>query len=278
MGILTNIFNLYKNSNDEDKQEVHKKLMNILWNKSKKYIIYDKKIKFNINKVALNDNVLEDILRPYSQVSFKIAKSKRNNNMNGIDYIKVIINNMYGKYCDKNVYLNKDYYTCFYVPKHIYYTVLSGEEYNIEDIKQQLNENEQNIKSKYDESQLKKIDLSWEEYRGLIDNWMLNILNNYKSIDEYKQDNDWYVLDKETWEEDNYLIKYIKKSLYGYMRNYIKDLKKPKFKFCKTCGVLINESKPRQKYCDICLKKQRRYIHYKHNLKRRKKIILTDDF
>lgn len=61
------------------------------------------------------------------------------------------------------------------------------------------------------------------------------------------------------WNEDNYILGYVNKSLNGYLKNYIKEIKgyrkEKKYKKCEVCGILIEKKSNRTKYCKECSRK-----------------------
>lgn len=70
---------------------------------------------------------------------------------------------------------------------------------------------------------------------------------------------------KDEFDIDNMLITYINNSLTGYLRHYIKELEKPKYKFCSVCGIEIDTGSKR-KYCITCGKaikneQNKKYYH-----------------
>ena len=99
------------------------------------------------------------------------------------------------------------------------------------------------------------MELEWNKYKGFIDACFDRIFKNYKPIEEKVENGEFtpnMILD---WDEDNYVLCYVNKSLDGYTRDYIRTSKKPKHKYCEVCGTEIN-SKSKNKYCKLCAKEK----------------------
>jgi hypothetical protein len=112
-----------------------------------------------------------------------------------------------------------------------------------------------NLKTYY---QKQKMQLSWTEYKRIIEGFFEKIFSNCQLIEDYESHNLQNQFIYELATEDNLYVKYICKSLESYMRNYQKeyyDLKRgrnKKYKRCKECGRLIENTGNKKMYCVEC--------------------------
>lgn len=153
-------------------------------------------------------------------------------------------------------------------PKRLYYRWTNGEEMNANELTDIIE------KSIYDAYELKivyqkqKIDLSWSEYKKIIEDFLINIFNRCRLIEDYEIENltneqmnttNKYIYD--FYNEDKSYIKYICDSLEGEMLKWqkkyygVRDHKQ--YKRCKECGALIEIRSKKDystKYCEVCKK------------------------
>ena len=173
------------------------------------------------------------------------------------DYIKARLNSNYAKYFDKDLYLDKKYYYHLSNYKNIYFKYINGE---INDLESELVNNNKKIKEYKKKSINKKMNLSWKEYKGVIDRAIDNIFKNYIPMDVKIERDEFTPNIKLDWDEDNYIIKYVNKSIQGEIINFINEergIRVSKFKTikCEVCGKLIKyNSKKIPKYCSECAK------------------------
>jgi hypothetical protein len=183
---------------------------------------------------------------------------------------------MYGLLIDKDVYLPKEYYQLLLTPKREYYNTIElikkGENVSFENIKNKIEFSFMEAEQIKNESQNKKINMKWFDYKNLINAYIERIFNNYIPVHEYEEKHGWEMkVNVDGWSENNYLIKYFCKSLTGYMRNYIRD-SKPKeiiIKKCTECGKDIKCITNMKKYCEECAKEKEKIR--KRNWKRNNK-------
>lgn len=250
MGYLSQVFNTYYNStNQQQKENLKRDFQKIIW-KSLPYIKLNRFFKYKISYNNIKDENALSIFEQYKYIEYKILKSRYNiNELDKEDLIKARINSNYGKYFDKEVYFKKEYYRALAQYKNIYFNYLKKE---VTDLESEINSNNKLIEKLKQESLDNKQDMAWDDYKSFVNMCLDKIFDNYIPIDSKVKDGEFrpnHILD---WDEDNYIVGYVNKSLNGYLKNYINELKKPKHKFCKICGIEIINPKPRQKYCNIC--------------------------
>lgn len=191
------------------------------------------------------------------------------------------INNLYTRYFDKDVILKKDYMDLLRIPKKLYYRWICGEEFVVDELVDV-------IENSFDEAmklkilyQKYKMDLSWEEYKNVVESLLKKIFDRCKLIEDYEVDNltntninkeNKYIYD--FYNEDKSYIKYICDSLEGEMlkwqKKYYKVRDHKKYKRCKECGTLIEVVGRNTQYCSACKRKKELERHKKYNKKRKR--------
>lgn len=253
MGYLTKIFDEYYNTHSYD---IVKEFRNRLWN-TLPYIKLDRSYGFYIN-----ENISEKdarLLNKYNHQKYKVLKSRYSKeDMFPEDYIKARLNSNYAKYFDKDLYLNKEYYYYLANYKNIYFKYINGE---IDDLELALKDNKKKVNEHRKKSLEKKIDLSWKEYKGVVDRVLDNVFKNYKPIDIKIESGDFVPNSNLDWDEDNSIIGYVNKSIHGETINFIKvkkEIVRPRGKiiYCSICGKQIKSknNKAHNKYCTKCAK------------------------
>lgn len=175
--------------------------------------------------------------------------------------IRQKINNLYTRYFDEEVILNKDYMNLLKTPYNLYYRWIKGEKMNADDLTDIIENSiykAAELKSVY---QKQKMNLSWEDYKKVIEEKLKKIFDNCEPIEDYEVEN---LTNKYIYEfanEDNSYIKFFCDSLEGYMLNYQKEdaglyvpssRQHKQYKRCKECGKLIEKTNNRQMYCSEC--------------------------
>lgn len=248
-----------------NKHDIINKFTNRLWNSEYVFKKYKKQYKYEVfNELLDNRQDLIDLFNKYSVVEYTVCRSFYKKKLESIDYIRVRLNNMFGFLFDKDVYYSKKYYNLLLTPKKEYFRLVNikKEVGNIDEVKyEEVYNNIENALIKAElikqDSINKKYNVSFNNYKKLINTYIERIFNNYKSIEEYEKDHVWELNIKvDGWSEDNYVIKYFCKSLTGYLRNYIADItnNSQKYKECSKCNTLFAFTNNKSKYCSICAK------------------------
>jgi hypothetical protein len=257
--LLSELLEEYKFT--ENKQMVLDEFIKLLWDskytlkKHKKYYSYE------IDKEIFKDrHDLVSLFEQYKIIEFIFCKSYYKKRLDYIDYIRVHVNNMYAYLVDTTVYLPKEYYQLLLTPKKEYFNALNklknGEQVKFEDVKYKIEFALMEAEEIKSHALQNKINLKWPEYKKLINTYIERIFNNYIPPHEYENEHGWEMkVNVDGWNENNYIVKYFCKSLTGYLRNYAKNLNKVRTqKKCLNCGVDIDTTSNRQKYCDECNK------------------------
>ena len=250
----------YKHSESSDKKnKIFKSLCSAIWTSDNKRRTYIKTIKFVIRKDLLNTEIGQ-IFNVWSEVEYMGYKAM-SKETDWCSLIRQKINNLYTRYFDKDVILNKDYLYLLNTPRRLYYQWLDGVEMNPDELTRIIDDSIDNsirLKTQY---QKQKMELSWNNYKKMIEEFLQKILNNCKLIEDYEDKtrlNSIY----DFMNEDNFYVSYFCKSLEGEMLKWqkkyydIRDHKK--YKRCITCGKLFEMKTFNQKRCIICQKKYNR--------------------
>lgn len=240
----------------EERKNILNQFMSRIWTSNNPRHKFDSYIKFKVYK----DDYLSSIFKKYEKVEYKKYKSSVKTRDNWI-LLRQKINNIYTNMCDKEICINKEYIDSLSEPKRLYYRYIKNENLDInEDLESYLSNSISNSKIIFEKYSKRKINLKWEDYVILINNWMENIFNNYIPVEEYElKHNTNLDISVDYWTEDNYIVRYIGKSLNGYMRNYQKSYyelrRNREYKLC-SCGGMIEK---------IQHGKSRKGFHYKCN-------------
>ena len=281
---LYEIIDDYKNAKTtEEKNEIFNSFCSSVWSSKNKRRVYNKQIKFKVRNDLLNSDIGQ-IFNTWSEIDY-IGYKSMSKDFDWASLIRQKINNLYTRYCDKEVILNKDYMELLRIPKNLYYRWTKGFEYNTDELTK-LIENSiyeaADLKAYY---QKQKMQLSWTEYKRIIEGFFKRIFSNCQLIEDYESNNlqNQYIHELAT--EDNLYVKYICKSLESYMRNYQKEyynLKRgrdKKYKRCKKCGRLIeiiNKNDFSTRYCKKCKTQKDLEKYEKYNAKRKAKKVTTE--
>lgn len=212
-----------------------------------------KTIHFKVRKDLLNTE-LGQVFDTWSGIEYRYYKSMTKEE-NWCSIIRQKINNIYTRYFDKEVILNKEYMDLLRKPKLMYFDWLSGTEMDantVTDIIDDTIDKAEKLKQRF---QMEKMTLSWNEYKKVVDGFLRRCFDNCKLIGEY-EDKTQIVNNYDFITEDNFYVKYINRSLDGEMRKYqkqyygVRDHKK--YSRCKRCGRIIEKTGNKRLYCDDC--------------------------
>ena len=267
---LYEIIDEYKHTDSKrEKNDIFKLFCSSLWSSDNKIRIYTKTIRFTVRKDLLKTDIGQ-IFDTWSEVEYKGYKSM-SKETDWCSLIRQKINNLYTRYFDKEVILNKDYMYLLNTPKRLYYQWLDGIEMDPDELTIIIDDSidaSEKLKAQY---QKQKMKLSWTDYKKVIEGFLQRIIDNCKLIEDYE--------DKtkirnifDFINEDNFYIKYFCKSLECEMLKWqkqyygVRDHKK--YKRCIECGGLFECKTSNQHRCVNCQKvhtrknkteKQRKY-------------------
>lgn len=243
----------------ENKTEVFNSFCNMIWESDNKQNILNKTIHFTVKKELLNTEVgkVFDCWCNIEYTGYKAASTEND----WCSLIRQKINNLYSRYIDKEVIINKDYMHLLNTPKRLYYRWLDGAEMKADELSTIIDSaisEAIRLKLWY---QNQKMHLSWSEYKKLINGFLLKIIQRCKLIDEYEK-NCGKIRLYDFINEDSLYIRYFCKSLEGEMLKYqkryygVRDHKR--YKRCEDCGDMFELRAANQHRCVICQKKYNR--------------------
>lgn len=263
---LYEIIDDYKHSDsDEEKDDIFKSFCSSIWSNENKRRVYTKTIRFSVRKDLLQTDVGQ-VFDVWSEVEYTGYKAMTKET-DWCSLIRQKVNNLYTRYFDKEVILKKDYMNLLNTPKRLYYQWIDGVEMYVDELTTIIDDaidDAQKLKITY---QKQKMELSWSEYKKVIEGFFQRCFDNCKLIEDYEKDSKYCGI-YDFMNEDNFYIKYFCKSLESYMQNYQKQYyglyikgsknKGYKIKRCKTCGKMIKNTGNKKMYCDECAKNSKK--------------------
>lgn len=268
---LYEIIEDYKNADSTEEQaEIFKDFCSLVWSSKNKRRTYAKTIRFKVRNDLIESEVGK-IFNAWSEVEY-IGYKTMTKDTDWCSLVRQKINNLYTRYCDRNVILKKDYMDLLRMPKRLYYRWIDGEEFSADELTDILESSIQEASELKIVYQKQKMNLSWSEYKETIEGFLRKIFDRCRLIEDYEIESltnaqvnttNKYIYD--FYNEDKSYIKYICDSLEGEMLNYQKEnyygLKRGRnkqYKRCKECGALIEKIGNKKMYCDECADKKRK--------------------
>lgn len=237
--------------------------------------MYTKVIRFKVRNDLLESEIGQ-VFNAWSEVEYTGYKAM-SKDTDWCSLIRQKINNLYTRYFDEEVILNKDYMNLLKTPYNLYYRWIKGVEFDTDELTSVIENSiykAVELKSIY---QKQKMNLSWNDYKKIIENYLKRIFNNCKLIEDYESEN---LTNKYIYElaiEDNFYISYICDSLESYMLNYQKEYyglqrgRNKQYKRCKDCGNLIENTGNKKAYCKECAIKRKKESNKKSDKKYKNK-------
>lgn len=288
MNILANIISLRRQTNidkylyeiiddykysdsNEEKDDIFKSFCSSIWSSENKRRVYTKTIRFSVRKDLLQTDVGQ-VFDVWSEVEYTGYKAMTKET-DWYSLIRQKVNNLYTRYFDKEVILKKDYMNLLNTPKRLYYQWIDGIEMDADELTTIIDDaidDAQKLKVTY---QKQKMELSWSEYKKVIEGFFQRCFDNCKLIEDYEKDSKYCGI-YDFMNEDNFYIKYFCNRLEGNMKDYqkhyygLKYSSRKGYKRCKCCGKMIEKSHNRKIYCDDCSENMRLNRYKKYNQKR----------
>ena len=256
---------------EEEKDEIFNSFCSSIWSSDNKRRIYKKSIRFNVRKDLLQTE-LGQAFDVWSDIEYTYYKSMtKDENWHSI--IRQKINNIYTRYFDKEVILNKEYMNLLKIPKKLYYQWISGIDMNAETVTELIDDAIDNARKTKSKLQQEKMSLSWNEYKKVIEEFLRRCFDNCKLIGEY-EDKTKIITIFNFLTEDNFYVGYICRSLEGeilkWQKKYYNIRDHKKYSRCKQCGSMIEKTGNKRLYCDKCAKakerERKRKIAYKYRI------------
>lgn len=268
---LYEIIEDYKETeNNEVMDEIFNSFCSSIWASDNKRRTYMKTIHFKVRKDLLNTE-LGQVFDTWSGIEYRYYKSMTKEE-NWCSIIRQKVNNIYTRYFDKEVILNKEYMDLLKKPKLMYFDWLSGIEMDADTVTDIIDDTIDKAEKLKQRFQMEKMTLSWNEYKRVVEGFLRRCFDNCKLIEEY-EDKTQIVNNYDFITEDNFYVKYINRSLNTYFQNYQKDYysvrrgHNNKYSRCKRCGGIIEKTGNRILYCDNC--KHEKQLEWQRNSMRK---------
>lgn len=266
---LYEIIDDYKHcDSEEERNDIFKSFCSSIWSSDNKRRTYTKTIRFSVRKDLLNTDIGQ-VFDTWSEVEYKGYKSM-SKETDWCSLIRQKVNNLYTRYCDKEIILKQDYMNLLKTPKRLYYHWIDGVEMTADELTTIIDDaidNADKLKVTY---QKQKMNLSWNDYKKVVEGFSQRCFDNCQLIEDYEDSSKLNTI-YDFMNEDNFYVKYFCKSLESYMKNYSKEyygLKRgrdKKYTRCKICGKMIERTGNKKTYCDDCAKEIRKEKRIKYN-------------
>lgn len=258
---------------NEERNEIFTSFCSSIWSSKNKRRIYTKSIKFNVRKDLL-DTEVGKIFDTWSDIEYSYYKAMTKE-QDWCSIIRQKVNNIYTRYFDKEVILAKEYMDLIKYPKKLYFNWIDGTEMDgnslttiIDDTIAEAVE----VKKKY---QMRKMDLNWDDYKLVINGFFKKCFDNCRLIGDY-EDKTSIVTRLDYLTEDHFYVGYVNKNLEGMIKDYQKrqaglpQSSRNGYKYCKSCGTMIEVTGNKKMYCTECASKnerlRKRKIAYKYRV------------
>lgn len=255
--------------NNEAKDEIFNSFCSSIWASDNKRRTYMKTIHFKVRKDLLNTE-LGQVFDIWSGIEYRYYKSMTKEE-NWCSIIRQKINNIYTRYFDKEVILNKEYMDLLKKPKLMYFDWLSGTEMDADTVTDIIDDTIDKAEKLKQRFQMEKMTLSWNEYKKVIEGFLRKCFDNCKLIEEY-EDKTQIVNNYDFITEDNFYVKYINRymdrEIVQYQKKYYGVRQHKKYSRCKRCGGIIEKTGNKRLYCDDCRKQNDLERYKKYNKKR----------
>ena len=243
---LYEIIEDYKEAeNNEVKDEIFNSFCSSIWASDNKRRTYMKTIHFKVRNDLL-DTEVGQIFDTWSGIEYRYYKSMTKEE-NWCAIIRQKINNIYTRYFDKEVILNKEYMDLLKKPKLMYFDWLSGTEMDADTVTDIIDDTIDKAEKLKQRFQMEKMTLSWNEYKKVVEGFLRRCFDNCKLIEEY-EDKTQIVNNYDFITEDHFYIKYICERLSGNIKDYqkkyygLKYSSRKGYSRCKCCGAIIEKT------------------------------------
>ncbi|MCI8485218.1 MAG: hypothetical protein HFH41_12915 [Lachnospiraceae bacterium] len=271
-------------ADSEQKEEIFSAFCSLIWNHPNQRKISQKTFAFQIEP-ALLDTDIGRVFASYSALSCPVCSSTTDQT----DFASLIrqkVNNIYTNLFDDRICTRKVYLDLLRLPKKLYFQwkkslitepadwTMTAQELSL--TLQRAVEESCRLKEIYGRQKMK---LEWNEFCMVTEGFLRRLFHNYTPLDLYSSGRP-SVIRADTWQEDNFCIRYFCSGLNGYFKNYQKKYyglsntggkKKVPYSRC-ACGNLFQQNRQHnRRLCDACREKARLEKYRRYNQKRQNK-------
>lgn len=251
---LYEIIEDYKSTDsDKEKIDIFSSFCSSIWSSRNKRQVYIKAIRYSVRRELLKTDV-GMVFDMWSEVTYKGYKSMTRET-DWCSLIRQKVNNLYTRYFDREVILNRDYMYLLNTPKRLYYQWINGAEIHSGELTSTIDKAMNaagNLKLQY---QKQKMELSWEDYKRNIEDIFQKIFCNCRLIGDYEDRamlNNMYDFINEDHFYIRYFCRYLENEMKQWQKKYYGVRSHKKYTRCKICGRLIEKTNNRILYCREC--------------------------
>ncbi len=264
---LYEVIDDYKHSNScKEKSDIFKSFCSFIWSSENKRRVYTKTIRFSVRKDLLETDIGQ-VFDAWSEVEYKGYKAM-SKETDWCNLIRQKVNNLYTRYFDKEVILKRDYMSLLNTPKRLYYQWIDGTEMDVDELTIIIDNAIDDAEKLKVEYQKQKMELSWNDYKKVVEEFFQRCFDNCKLIEDFEKDSKYCGI-YDFMNEDNFYIKYFCDRLEGNIQDYqkkyygLKYSSRKGYKRCKRCSGLIENDANNRQYCLEC--KEIRRLETKRN-------------
>ena len=244
----------YKNADENMRRRIVEEFCRKLWALP---------VRRRTRTVMISYETSEDLLpqyqalfKKYESISYK-APAKVKTLLDSWEILRQKLNNLFFEYCDSSICSDTRYVECLREPKRQYFAHVTGSivapaEAISEMIDAKLKEAEELCRI----NTMRKLSLSWVEYQGFVQKYLLRVFDNYVPLDLTENT---LVNSFDFMDEDMYAIKYIGTSIAGYLKNARRErlgiVGRGTYLPCPTCGIGFIKEGGRKRTCPVCAKR-----------------------
>lgn len=253
---LYEILEDYKDAGtQEEKEKIFGSFCASVWSSGNKRRIYRKAVRFHVSENLLSTE-LGQVFDAWSKVEYLHYKSMTKEE----DWRSILrqkINNLYTRYFDKEVILNREYLDLLKTPKRLYYEWISGIDMDAGTVSDFINHTMDTAEKTKKRLQKEKMLLSWNDFKKTVEDFLRTGFENCKLIEEY-EDTSRFISRLDFFTEDHLYVGYLCRTLENCFRNYQKTYYNVRrghgnrYCRCIKCGALVEKTNNRVKYCKGC--------------------------
>lgn len=258
---LYEIMDDYKHATSaEEKDALFQTFCSSIWEGCNNQKPCPKEIRFKVKKELLQTAVGQ-VFQAWSKVEY-MGYQAMSEKTDWCSLLRQKLNNLYAKYFDQEVILNREYLYLLHTPKRLYCRWLNGTNFTPEEALARIEEAMEEAEQKKTVFKKQKMELSWQEYKQVTESFLRKLFDRCKLLDHYERTSDFYHI-YDFMNEDNFYVRYFCKSLEAYMKNYTKEYyglkrgRNKRYRRCSLCGRLIERTGPNTQYCPECRRSRR---------------------
>lgn len=275
---LYEIMEDYQNADtEEEREQIFRYFCARIWASGNKRKTYMKAIRFTVRKELLATETGR-IFSAWSEVPYRGYKS-RSTKTDWCSLIRQKVNNLYTKYFDPEIIINRDYVDLLKTPKKLYYRWIDGTGITPDELRTAITDamsRAETLKASYIKQ---KMNLPWNSFRLVAEDFFRKIFSNCKSLEEYETDINTYSFISEDNFYIAYFCRYLEYEMKQWQKKYYGVRNHKKYKRCRLCGRLIESTGNRRIYCAACaVKNEARNAALRKRKQRQKQVSRNRNF